>query len=896
VFYLTSESFNAALVKELASNVGQDANLMSVRLSTEMKRYSEDVRMLEGTPPVQALVGLLSVNRKTEIQESNTRQLKDRLASIFSEMLEAKSAYFQIRYIGVAHNGRELVRVDKQQGVIHRAEEADLQEKGNEVYVQDTVRQLVGKTYYSQITLNREHGEVMTPYIPTLRVSVPVINPSGDVFGLIVVNVDMRHLFTSLHTNLKPNQFLYVTNSTGEYVFHPDPDEVFGFEFNQTNRVQDMVPEATSWIEGSAQHEPPFLYNNVQKEYLFEMAKAFLNPTDSRQFIIVAIQDSYRQVFANAMLVQKKAILLNVAFLVLACIGAFFLSRFIVSPLRNLNQAAAAIGRGEKLTMLPVHSQDEVGQLFMAFNAMATKVEERTLALAQKEAQMRTIVDAAPSGMVMIDTQGLIQLVNQMVTQQFGYSRESFIGQPAEMLLPERFRAKPISDRKSYFAFPEARSMEQGQDLYGLRQDQTEFPIEITLNPLTTDQGHFVLASIIDITARRHSEQAIQQLHRQNDLILTSAGEGIYGLDLEGKATFINPAAARMLGYEPVELLGQSMHATIHHTKSDGSPYPQQDCPSHTSIWNNQMSRLTNEVFWCKNGTSFPVEYTSTPIHDESGNVTGAVVTFNDITMEKCTEVVLERYIDDLRRSNAELEQFAYVASHDLQEPIRKIRNFAELLELRAKGSLPQDAEKLLPPIVDGAIRMQALVQDLLAYSRVSRVGLSLKSVNLQTIAENVKATLETGLSEAQARLIIGSLPTIQGNAIQLEQLLQNLIGNGLKYRGAHPPVIEVSAIEKSEHWEIAVRDNGIGIDLQYAERIFIIFQRLHTKKKYAGTGIGLAICKKIVELHGGRIWVESRLNKGSTFFFSLPHARAEAHETHLEYQRVSTLPTGTEV
>ncbi|GJL51478.1 MAG: hypothetical protein NPIRA01_27050 [Nitrospirales bacterium] len=882
VFYWTSERFNTALTNELISNVGQDANLMSVRLSTEMKRFAEDVRMLAGTPPVQEIMRLLGANGMSKIEGFPTHQGKDRLATIFREMLEAKSDYFQIRYIGVAHNGRELVRVEKQEGVITRVAEVDLQEKGSEMYVQDTIRQLVGNVYYSQITLNREHGDLMIPYIPTLRVATPVTRPSGEVFGLIVVNVDMRNFFASLHASIKTQQILYVANSAGEYVFHPDPGKVFGFEFGQLNRIQDLVPEATSWIEHSSQHDPPFTYSNVDQEYLVGMARAPLNPIDPKHYLIVAIQDSYRNVFANAMMIQKEAIFLSIVLLVFAFIGAYFLSRSIVSPLKNLNRATAAIGRGEKPAEFSVYSQDEIGELFMAFNAMATKVEERTAALAQKEAQMRTIVEATPSGMLMINDHGLIELVNQLITQQFGYPREALIGQPVEMLLPERFRAKHVNDRNAYFSFPEPRSMGQGQDLYGLRQDQSEFPVEIALNPLTTDQGHFVLASIIDITSRRQSEQEIHQLHRQNELILTSAGEGIYGLDLDGKATFINPAAARMLGYEPTELLGHPMHTTIHHTKSDGSPYPQQDCPWHIAIWNNHMSRITNEVFWCKDGTSFPVEYTCTPIHDEAGTVTGAVVTFNDITMEKSSEVVLEHYIDDLRRSNAELEQFAYVASHDLQEPLRKVRNFAELLAVRVKGSLPQEAEKLLPPIVDGAIRMQALVQDLLTYSRVARVEQPLEPVNLQTIAENVKTTLEEVLADAQATLMIGPLPTIEGNAIQLEQLFQNLIGNGLKYRGNHAPVIEVSAIEKPEHWEFAVRDNGIGIDLQYAERIFVIFQRLHTKKKYSGTGIGLAICKKIVELHGGHIWVDSTLGEGSTFFFTLPHSRVNVHETFL--------------
>ena len=259
-----------------------------------------------------------------------------------------------------------------------------------------------------------------------------------------------------------------------------------------------------------------------------------------------------------------------------------------------------------------------------------------------------------------------------------------------------------------------------------------------------------------------------------------------------------------------------------------------------------------------------------------------------DITQEKIAEDALTQTIDDLRCSNAELEQFAYVASHDLQEPLRKIRNFSELLETRYQEHLPPDAIKFLKPIVDGATRMQTLVQDLLDYSRVARGELQVKAIDLQEIAHLVQNTLEPIIEEQHATITFGRLPTIEANPTQIEQLFQNIISNGLKYRGTNAPVIEVSATAKGKVWEFAIRDNGIGIDPQYAERIFVIFQRLHTKKEYSGTGIGLAICKKIVELHGGTIWVDSKLNEGSTFFFTLPQLR----ENNLAKSVTSSLST----
>ncbi|GJL62016.1 MAG: hypothetical protein NPIRA04_06700 [Nitrospirales bacterium] len=643
------------------------------------------------------------------------------------------------------------------------------------------------------------------------------------------------------------------------------------------------------------------------------------------------------------------------------------------------------------------------------------QVLERTAnRLAQRaEQRFRTIVEMVPSGIVMIDRTGTIVLANASLCKQFGYTNSELLHRSIETLIPERFRLNHPAHLTQYFTTPGPRSFDLDRELYGLRRDGTEFPVEIGLNSLTTDEGPYALASVIDLSERKHAEKERQLLHRTQELILQSAGDGIYGIDCQGNTTFVNVAAAKMLGYAPEELLGVSMHSTIHHTKFDGSPYPQEDCPTRTALKDAAVHYVEDEVLWRKDHTSFSAQYTCTPIHNNENKIEGAVVTFRDITeqkryqnqilqlserlqiatqsaeigiwdwditndnltfdqrmytlyglsadsvhvtyetwanalhpqdsaraqrelqeslrsqthfrshfrviwpdhsihhiqafaginrnatgeatrmtgvnfditREKMNEEALAQHVEDLKRSNAELEQFAYVASHDLQEPLRKIRNFSELLSARAKEQLPPEFEKLLTPIVSGAMRMQALVQDLLMYSRVSRGGQSSELVDLQVIVENVKNTLESAIVETQATLTIKPLPTLEAHATHIEQLFQNLISNSLKYHGPEPPLIEISAAKINDAWQIAIRDNGIGIDPQYAERIFVIFQRLHTKQEFAGTGIGLAICKKIVEQHEGTIWVESQLNEGSTFFFTLPQSRSQSS---FEQTRVS--------
>jgi signal transduction histidine kinase len=234
-------------------------------------------------------------------------------------------------------------------------------------------------------------------------------------------------------------------------------------------------------------------------------------------------------------------------------------------------------------------------------------------------------------------------------------------------------------------------------------------------------------------------------------------------------------------------------------------------------------------------------------------------------------ELQLAHYADELARSNAELEQFAYVASHDLQEPLRMVASFTQLLAKRYRGQLDQDADEFIGYAVDGANRMQRLINDLLAYSRVGTRGKSFKAVDSNVIFGEARHNLVKAIEESGAVITQDPLPVVMADEVQLLQVFQNLIANALKFHGPKPPQIQVTAARRDHEWVFAVKDNGIGIAPEHQKRIFAIFQRLHHRAEYPGTGIGLAICKKIVERHGGRIWVESQARKGSTFYFSLP-------------------------
>jgi PAS domain S-box-containing protein len=377
----------------------------------------------------------------------------------------------------------------------------------------------------------------------------------------------------------------------------------------------------------------------------------------------------------------------------------------------------------------------------------------------------------------------------------------------------------------------------------------------------------FVLwSSVGSVLAWRFNELASAQTKQ----ILNSAGEGIFGLNLLGELTFMNPAAAKMLGMDGEQIVGKPVLHILRHRKLDGTFFAHDSLLLLATLQDGSLRQGEDALFWRTDGTSFPVDYLSTAIYERE-QVIGAVVSFRDVTTRKQAQEVLAKRTVQLERSNTELERFAYVASHDLQEPLRMITGYTNLLSKRYRGKLDADADEFIGFAVDGANRMRVLINDLLTYSRVSSQGRKPAPTDCELVLRQTLTGLALAIEESAAKVTHDPLPTVNGDDVQLGQLFQNLIGNALKYRNGHGPSVHVGCEWREADWLLSVRDNGIGINPRFAEKIFVIFQRLHTREEYPGTGIGLAVCKRIVERHGGKIWVESEPGKGSTFYFTLP-------------------------
>ncbi len=672
--------------------------------------------------------------------------------------------------------------------------------------------------------------------------------------------------------------------------------------------------------------------------------------------------------------------------------------------------------------------------------------------LRSTQGKLEVALGAIDEAIVWTDHQGLIQWCNGAFDRLVQRPHFRNLGEPLQQLLPLEHAGAGSGGG----GHPWKQAAEGGviRGLYRFSQGESIRALEVSASRVEVDRQASIVMTMRDVTEETRTRERIRRLMRQNQLILDSAGEGVYGLDPEGRTTFVNPAAARMLGWAVEELIGQPQHQVIHHSRADGSAYPAEQCPIYAAIREGVARTVRDEVFWRKDGSCFAVEYTSTPIVEE-GEIQGAVVVFRDSTERRLAEadtarrsrllMLLQRiteaaneaesveqvmrfaldricahtgwplghvYLTDpesssrqlvptriwnsgadsryddfrsltevtefkvgrglpgrvtstrqpylladlsqdpdfaradgarraglvsafafpvtvgsgvtavmeffstaraepdvflleimgqvgrqlgeviqrkraetrLHQSNRDLEVFASVASHDLQEPLRKITAFGDRLEEVSGEALDDRGRLYLSRMTAAAGRMQVLIDDLLQYARVSSRGRPLERLDLDQLIRQVLSDLETRIEESGARVELEPLPRVEADPSQMGQLFQNLIANALKFR--HPertPEVRISGrmvSDSTRPWcEITVADNGIGFDQQYGERIFEVFGRLHGRTAYPGTGMGLAICRKIVERHGGTIEARGESGEGARFLIRLPARRDPAKE-----------------
>ena len=586
--------------------------------------------------------------------------------------------------------------------------------------------------------------------------------------------------------------------------------------------------------------------------------------------------------------IKKLGVQRPIVYLRLSALGFFFYgffsgvivpeARFFPATILNYTVFAETIG-------LNVQVFRALCALLIAFGmikVLGVFEWETTEVLRKSRENYRSIFDSANDAIFIHDSStGAILDVNRKMTEMYGYTPEEVTRMNVASLSQGDY---PYNQEGALKWITKAVNGEP-QLFEWLARDYSDrlFWVEVNLKRAVLGRKDRLLAIVRDISQRKAAESALRYSFDLLKTVIDSMKDAVSLIDVHTfKIVTVNRTFLEEYGYNhESEVLGKTCYEVTHH-KSEVCEPPNDICPLAETVRTGAHS-VAEHVHYGKGEERIFVEVSTSPIKDEQGDVVQVVHVQRNITERKIVEEKLKHYAVELERSNKELEQFASIASHDLQEPLKGVAGFAQLLSKRYKGKLDHKADEYISSIVSGATRMSALIQDLLTYSRIGTRQGPLEPVDCNSALKKALDNLKVSIEESCAAVESATLPTVRVDEVQLIQLFQNLVGNSIKYRSSEPPRISIMAerIERSSvpiphpvtggGWLFMIKDNGIGINPEYSERIFQIFQRLHGKDEYPGTGIGLAVCKKVVERHGGRIWVTSETGKGATFSFTIP-------------------------
>lgn len=472
------------------------------------------------------------------------------------------------------------------------------------------------------------------------------------------------------------------------------------------------------------------------------------------------------------------------------------------------------------------------------------------------------IIDSLKDAIIVRDLSDKITFVNKAAENLFGYSTGEMVGMEFSLLVPpEKVQAEKSLVEKILWG-----ETIENYETERLDKKKNIIKISVSLTPFRDQEGKVVgiTGLLRNITEKTKSEARFQAL-------LESAPDAMVITNKFGQIVLVNAQTEKLFGFDRSELIGKEVEILIPGQYRGVHPVHRKNYMAEPKV--REMGAGLELYGLRKDRTEFPVEISLSPLHLEEGLFVSAAI--RDISNQKKAAIELRDYASRLELSNRELEQFAYVASHDLQEPLRNITNYTAILEETAKDSLSPQSLSFLNVITSSTERMKVLISELLRFSRIGR-NTVIEDVDCNIVLNEVLTDLANAIKENNAVITSDQLPLITASGIEIKQLFQNLISNAIKFRKNDVnPVINISCKELENHWEFAFADNGIGIKEEYLDKIFLIFQRLHTDKEYPGTGIGLATCKKIVESNEGKFRVSSELGRGSTFYFTLPKIKS---------------------
>ncbi|PSJ17363.1 PAS domain-containing sensor histidine kinase [Nitrosomonas supralitoralis] len=763
---------------------------------------------------------------------------RSHLNADFLAFTQSRKLYDQVRFLD--EHGQEVVRVNLNEEQSEVVTEGELQTENDRYYVENTLALNERDVFMSSFDLNIERGTIEHPIKPTIRLSTPVFDNKGQRRGLIVLNYRGQRLLNHLRVIAdKSPGSLWLLNKKGYWLLGPHPNMEWGFMYPDRQEMRfDHEYGETIWL---AMLNGPQISHWLDEKGLFTYAR--ITPTTSK------LASKEPENFVG-----------NEQWIVVTYIPPSNINASTIGHVRNLINAFVVLAPLLALLSGIITYHD--------IRRRQAEADARS-----SEARYRGLLESAPDGIVIADEDGHITMANVQAEKWFGYTQNELIGQPIEKLIPERFRATHPCHRKNYLANPVARPMGAGLELHGRRSDGSEFPVEISLSPLETNQGLLVTSIIRDITARKQAEKTQEQTKLRYEKLVNNLPVGVYRNkpNKEGKFLEVNQAMADIFEAESIEQLLAHPFSESYCNPVDRKTFID-TVICHGHIHDHEVLLKTLQ------GREFYASLTAVMKKDITGEIYFDGI-LQDISERREGKRKIEQLNENLHtRSmkleaiNQELEAFSYSVSHDLRAPLRAIDGFSRTLLNEYADRLDGKGQDRLSRIRAAAQRMANLIDDLLKLSRVTRTELKWKSVDLTQLASEVLEELRQDEPERMVQFSVQPGMIAHGDAHLLRIVMDNLLSNAWKFTNRHSDSearIEVG-FNLDDNLTYFVRDNGAGFDMAYADKLFGAFQRLHDNSEFSGTGIGLATVQRIIHKHGGHIWANSAVNQGAVFYFTL--------------------------